>query len=124
MARKFNLNKNEAMLISCKIQRVNDPNIYFSNISIVEVQTHKHLGVYFSDKCDWQAHFEYIQAKAWSRVHLLRSLKFVLDKKSLQTMYFSLIRPVLEYADVVWDNCTQQQRNDLKKIQIEAEPIV
>ena len=67
---------------------------------------------YISDKCDWQVHLEYIQAKAWSRVHLLRSLKFVLDRKSLQTMYFTFIRPILEYADVVWDNCTQQQMND------------
>ena len=39
-------------------------------------------------------------------------------------MYFSFIRPILEYADVVWDNCTQQQMNDLEKIQIEAGRIV
>ena len=120
----FNPNKNEAMLISRKIHRINHPALYFNNIPIMEVQTHKHLGVYNSDKCDWQAHLEYIQTKAWSRVHLLRSLKFVLDWKSLQTMYFTFIRPFLEYADVVWDNCTQQQMNDLEKIQIEAGRIV
>ena len=39
-------------------------------------------------------------------------------------MYFSFIRPVLEYADVVWDNCTQKQMNDLEKIQLEASRIV
>ena len=39
-------------------------------------------------------------------------------------MYFSFIRPVLEYADVVWDKCTQEQTNDLEKIQIEARRIV
>ena len=120
----FNPNKNEAMLISRKIHRINHPVLYFNHIPIEEVKTHKHLGEYFSDKCDWQAHLEYIQAKAWSRVHLLRSLKFALDRKSLQTMYFTFIRPILEYADVVWDNCTQQQMNDLEKIQIEAGWIV
>ena len=120
----FNPNKNEAMLISRKVHRINHPVLYFNHIPIEEVQTHKHLGVYISDKCDWQAHLEYIQAKAWSRVHLLRSLKFVVDRKSLQTMYFTFIRPILEYADVVWDNCTQQQMNDLEKIQIEAGRIV
>ena len=112
------------MLISRKIHRINHPVLYFNHIPIEEVQTHKHLGVYIIDKCDWQAHLEYNQAKAWSRVHLLRSLKFVLDRKSLQTMYFTFIRPILEYADVVWDNCTQQQMNDLEKIQIEAGRIV
>ena len=42
--------------------------------------------------------------------------------KSLQTMYFTFIRPVLEYT--VLDNCTQEQMNDLEKIQIEAGRIV
>ena len=120
----FKTSKTTIMLISRKIHRINHPALYFNNIPIMEVQTHKHLGVYISDKCDWQAHLEYIQTKAWSRVHLLRSLKFVLDRKSLQTMHFSFIRSILEYADVVWDNCTQQQMNDLEKIQIEAGPIV
>lgn len=36
-------------------------------------------------------------------------------------MYFSFIRPVLEYGDVVWDNITQTQI--LENIQLEAARI-
>ena len=54
----------------------------------------------------------------------MRKLKFKLDRRSLQTIYFSFIRPLLEYADVVWDNCTQYEVNDLEKIQNEAARIV
>ena len=58
----------------------------------------------------------------------MRRLKFQLDRKSLQTIYIyiyiSFIRPLLEYADVVWDNCTQQEANELEKIQNEAARIV
>lgn len=57
-------------------------------------------------------------------MNLLRSIKFTLDRKSLQKIYFSFIRSLLEYADVVWDNCTQQQCNALEKIQLEAGRIV
>ena len=39
-------------------------------------------------------------------------------------MYFSFIRPLIEYADVIWDNCTQYQVNKLEKIQNEAARIV
>ena len=39
-------------------------------------------------------------------------------------IYFTFIRPILEYADIVWDNCTQHQANDLEKIQLEAGRIV
>ena len=36
----------------------------------------------------------------------------------------SFIRPVLEYADVVWDNCTKFEEAELEKIQLEAAGIV
>ena len=53
----------------------------------------------------------------------MRRLKFQLNRKSLQTIYISFIRP-LEYADVVWDHGTQQEANELEKIQNEAARIV
>ena len=58
----------------------------------------------------------------------IRRLKFQLDRKSLQIIYIyiyiSFIRHLLEYTDVVWDNCTQQEANDLEKNQNEAAHIV
>ena len=44
----------------------------------------------------------------------MRKLKFVLDRKSLQAIYFSFITPLLEYADVMWDNCTQYEVDEIK----------
>ena len=54
----------------------------------------------------------------------MRKLKFKLDRKSFQIIYFTFIRPILEYADVVWNNCTQYEVNELEKIQNEAARIV
>ena len=54
----------------------------------------------------------------------MRRPKFQLDRKSLQTINISFIMPLLEYADVVWDNCTQQEANELGKNQNEAARIV
>ena len=42
----------------------------------------------------------------------------------MEKIYFTFIRPILEYADIVWDNCTQHQANELEKIQLEADRIV
>ena len=52
------------------------------------------------------------------------TFKFQLDRKSLEIIYTSFIRPLLEYSNAVWDNCTQYESNDLEKIQSEAAPIV
>ena len=55
---------------------------------------------------------------------LFLKLKFILDRKSLEIIYTSFIRPIYEYADVVWDNCTQYEINAVEKIQTEAAKIV
>ena len=57
-------------------------------------------------------------------MNVMRKLKFKLDRRSLQTIYFSFIRPLLEYVDVVWNNCAQYESNELEKIQNEAARIV
>ena len=91
---------------------------------INEVTSHKHLGVIFSNDCSKHNHIEHIKTKAWNRINVMRKLKFKLDRRSLQTIYFSFIRPLLEYADVVWNNCAQYESNELGKIQNEAARIV
>jgi len=54
----------------------------------------------------------------------MRSFKFTLDRKSLEVFYFSFIRPILECVDVVWDNLTQSEEDDLEKIQLESARII
>ena len=39
-------------------------------------------------------------------------------------MYLTFIRPVLEYASEVWDNCGQINSDKLEKVQLEAARIV
>ena len=48
----------------------------------------------------------------------MRKCKFLLDCKSLETVYISSIRPILEYEDGVWDNCSQQEKQDIEKSRI------
>ena len=51
------------------------------------------------------------------RINIVRKLKFKLDRKSLETIYTTFIRPLLEYGDIIWDNCTQAEKDELDKIQ-------
>ena len=93
------------------------------NYQISEVEFHKHLGLYFSSDCSWHHHINCIKEKAWLRVNIMRKLKFKLDRKSLETIYITFIRPLLGYGDVIWDNCTQYEKEELDKIQNEAARI-
>ena len=120
----FNPEKSESILFSRKHNKPFHPPLTMNQSQITEVEFHKHLGVTFSNNCTWHSHLELIKSKSWKRINIMRKLKFELDRKSLQTIYFSFIRPLLEYADVVWNNCTKYESDDLEKIQNEAARIV
>ena len=120
---KFNPAKSEAIVISSKINKPYHLPLKMNDQPIKEVTSHKHLGIFFSNDGTWHEHIDYITSKAWTRINIMHKLKFVIDRQSLEIIYTSFIRPVLEYADVVWDNWTQYEINALEKIQIEAARI-
>ena len=119
----FNPTKTEAMLFSRKLNRPHHPPIFMQNHQITEVDSHKHLGLYLSNDCTWHKHINYITEKAWTRINIMRRLKFKLDRKSLEQIYLVFIRPLLEYGDIIWGNCLQSEKQELEKIQIEAARI-
>ena len=120
---KFNPGKTESLLISRKTSGPIHPPVFMLNQEINEVDKHKHLGILLSGDCSWHYHINYIKEKAWARINIMRKLKYLLDRKSLETIYISFIRPVIEYADTIWDNCTQNDKQELEKIQLEAARI-
>ena len=119
----FNPTKSESFLVSRKLNRPIHPHLYMQGVQIEEVECHKHLGVFLSNDCSWHQHMVYLKEKAWCRINIMRKLKFKLDRKSLETIYIAFIRPLLEYADVIWDNCSQFEKDELEKVQIEAARI-
>ena len=80
-----------------------------------EVEYQRHLGVFFPSDCFWHKHIDYIKEKAWTRIDIMRKLKYDLGRKSLETIYVVFIHPILECADVFWDNCSQAEKQDPKK---------
>ena len=114
---RFNSVKTEAFLASCKLNKPIHPTLFMESKQISEVDSHKHLGLIFKSDCSWHYHIEYVKEKAWSRFNAMKNLKFDFDKKSLETVYLTFIRPILEHGDTVWDNCTQYEKNELEKIQ-------
>ena len=92
--------------------------------AIPSVDSHKHLGIFLSDDGSWHFHINYVKDKAWTRVNIMKRLRYQLDRRSLEVIYLSFVRPILEYADAIWDNCTQYEKDELDKIQNECARIV
>ena len=45
-------------------------------------------------------------------------------RNTLNQIYISFLRPILEYSSVVWDNCSKYEKDRLKRMQLEAARIV
>ena len=121
---KFNPSKTESVLFSRR-NAENHP-VYFGDQDnqVKDVNTHTHLGLDLQSNCKWTDHINKIYKKACDRLQILRMLKYQVSRKVLIQIYLSFIRPILEYADVIWDNCTIQEANLLESVQVEAGRII
>ena len=79
----FNPNKTASMIFSRKLNPVQHPSLFMNGNTIKETTSHKHLGLTFSSTCIRTDHVNSISDKIWTRLNLLRSLKFRVSRKSL-----------------------------------------
>ena len=105
-------------------QAANKPCIVFNNENIKLVENHKYLGVTFYHNCKWHCHIENILKSTSSQLSMLRKFKFTLSRHNLETIYFTYILPLLEYACELWDGCNQQEYNKIEQIQHETARII
>ena len=54
----------------------------------------------------------------------MRKLKYSISRHALNQIYMSYLLPVVEYASVVWDGCSERDSQTLQKIQNEAARLV
>ena len=119
----FNPSKTEAILFSLRLNNPT-PSLFFENTLTEFVESHKHLSLTLSSNSNWHTHTENILKSGYKVLGIMRKLKYSFSRQALNQVYISYVRPVLEYPSVVWDGCTNQDRNALEKLQNEAAHLV
>ena len=120
----INPSKTECMTFSAKRIKPPHPDLFYGDNKINEVAQHTHLGVVLCNNLSWRAHIFKIYEKASKRLNILKGIKFKVDRSTLRKLYKSLVRPLMEYADVLWDGCTDSESDLLEHVQYEAAKIV
>ena len=119
----FNPLKTEAVLFTfIKLDFL--PQLIFDNIPISFVDSHKYLGVTLSSNGQCHSHAENIVNWASKILALMHELKYSINRNALNQMYMSCLLPVVEYASVVCDGCSERDSQTLQKIQNEATRLV
>ena len=86
------------------------PILLFEKTPILFVEHHKHLGLTLSNNGKWYEHINNLTKSASTILGIMRNLKFRLKRDSLNQIYISFLRPILEYASLAWNNCTERER--------------
>ena len=102
----FNPSKTVAILFTRKI--VSPPNSPFNDVQIQIVESNKYLGLTLNSNAKWAEHINDISKSASKLRDIMRNLKFNVKRDSLEQIYVSFLRSLLEYASIVWDNCTSR----------------
>jgi hypothetical protein len=116
----FNPFKTVFVFFTLKNEHGPRPILYFCNKQITESPSHTHLGLTLTNNLDWSVHIDNILSKASKRMFILRSLSRKLPRKTLQIMYNSMIRSVLEYGCVVFGELPSLPSDKLERMQYRA----
>jgi hypothetical protein len=106
-------------LMTCSYKKRTYPPIKFNKVTLASVSSHKHLGLTLASNLTWSEHINTILKNVSPMSDVLKKLKYTLDRRSLETIYYSFIRPKLEYASQIWDNCSQRDSLELEKFQLD-----
>jgi len=87
------------MSIGC---RINDDNFKLYGQTVQSVNTVRDLGVQFCSTLTFTSHINKIVAKAHARASLIHKFFPSKDATTLTKAFVTYVRPILEYASVIW----------------------
>ena len=125
-AEKWKVRFNEEKTKQLNFTRGQNQNqqLTFGSKTLKETPSHKHLGIILQNNCRWDEHIRSVINKTSMLFSCLRSYKYKISRKALETMYKSFILPLFDYADIVWDNRTDTQSKKLESLHLEAIRII
>ena len=84
------------------------------------VQTYPQLGLHFNQHMSWSNHIDEQISKAGKKIGLIWKLSCSIPRFAVENIYTAYIRPQIEYANVVYANCTKEQSTRLEALQRRA----
>ena len=98
---------------------------YFLNeLEIKSTQEEKDLGVTFDPKLTFDVHIQQCINKANRLIGIIRRAFDYLDRDSFLLIYKSLVRPHLEYPNVIWSPHLKRQSLAVERVQRRATKII
>ena len=95
-----------------------------NNVKIGQLSCEKDIGVKFDENLKFDKHIADIVGKANQRLGLIRRSFEFMDKKMFLLLYKALVRPILEYATVIWSPWLKKDIVAIEGVQRRATKLV
>ena len=90
------------VLFSCKNSSPIHPPLTFNGTIVAKVNEQKHLGLILDSKLSFEKHLNEKIIKAKKNIGIIKHLSKFLPLKTLDQMYKALVRPHLDYCDIIY----------------------
>ena len=84
----------------------NSTEIYFADKLLKRVRKSNSFGVYVDERLSWSPQIDAVVGKVSSAIGRLKQIRQLINKETALTIHNSLILPLFDYRDTVWDNGT------------------
>ena len=114
--KNHNISKCKCMLLTRKSLMM--PQLYLSDQLIEQDNSYKYLGVLLTSDLRWNSHIDKICMRSKRLLGTLyRKFYHLTSGAFLCQLYISLVRPILEYASIVWDPNSQILIKQIESVQ-------
>ena len=87
------------------------------NVSVKQVEVTNFLGVFVDQHLSWKSHISYVAKKISKTIGIMSKSRFYLSRKSLLSLYYTLVYPYLNYCNIVWTSNYPSNLNRLFLLQ-------
>jgi len=111
---KLNLDKCHIMTFTRKRQSITYP-YSINDILLQRISLYNDLGIYYAPSLNFNHHINTTVSKALNVLGLIKHNTS--SANCLRTLYFSLVRPILEYGAIIWHPYLKKHQNRLELVQ-------
>ncbi len=115
----MNCDKTQFMVFGTKqkCKKVMFDQVTINNSNISRAMKIKYLGIQLDPNLTFSEHVDYVKKKTIGKIKLLGRLNMVLSQETMLHLYKTLIMPIIDYGDVIYNCMSQKDANILQRLQ-------